>query len=124
MIALGLCNIAGSFVQSIPTAGSFTRTAVNHASGVKTPFGGFFTGTLVLLALGFLTRTFYFIPKTTLAAVIITAMVYMLEYHAVVMLWRTKKSDLIPLFTTFVFSLLLGLEFGIIVGIVVNIVFI
>ncbi|KAI5698235.1 hypothetical protein M8J75_004013 [Diaphorina citri] len=124
MIALGLCNIAGSFVQSIPTAGSFTRTAVNHASGVKTPFGGFFTGTLVLLALGFLTRTFYFIPKTTLAAVIITAMVYMLEYHAVLMLWRTKKSDLIPLFTTFVFSLLLGLEFGIIVGIVVNIVFI
>lgn len=49
-------------------------------------------------------------------------MFYMLEYHAIVMLWRTKKYDLIPLFTTFVFSLLLGLEFGIIVGIVVNIV--
>uniref|UniRef100_A0A8D8U5A1 Sodium-independent sulfate anion transporter n=1 Tax=Cacopsylla melanoneura TaxID=428564 RepID=A0A8D8U5A1_9HEMI len=124
MIALGLCNIAGSFVQSMPTAGSFTRTAVNHASGVMTPFGGFFTGTLVLLALGFLTQTFYFIPKSTLSAVIITAMFYMLEYHAIVMLWRTKKCDLIPLFTTFVFSLLLGLEFGIIVGIAVNILFI
>lgn len=82
------------------------------------------SGTLVLLALSFLTSTFKFIPKTTLAAVIVTAMIYMLEYHAILMLWRTKKADLIPLFTTFVFSLLLGLEFGIIVGIAVNLVFI
>lgn len=69
MIALGLCNIASSFFQSIPITGSFTRTAVNHNSGVKTPLGGVVTGCLVLLALGLLTSTFYFIPKTTLAAV-------------------------------------------------------
>lgn len=42
--ALGLCNILGSFVSSFPTAGSFSRTAVNHASGVKTPLGGLLTG--------------------------------------------------------------------------------
>jgi sodium-independent sulfate anion transporter 11 len=69
MIALGLCNIASSFFQSIPITGSFTRTAVNHNSGVKTTFGGVITGIIVLLALGLLTGTFYFIPKTTLAAV-------------------------------------------------------
>lgn len=69
MIALGLCNIASSFFQSIPITGSFTRTAVNHNSGVKTTFGGVITGIVVLLALGLLTGTFYFIPKTTLAAV-------------------------------------------------------
>lgn len=69
MIALGLCNIASSFFQSIPITGSFTRTAVNHNSGVKTTFGGIITGIIVLLALGLLTGTFYFIPKTTLAAV-------------------------------------------------------
>ncbi|KMQ95241.1 sodium-independent sulfate anion transporter [Lasius niger] len=45
MIALGVCNIFGSFVRSMPVTGSFTRTAVNHASGVKTPLGGIFTGT-------------------------------------------------------------------------------
>lgn len=44
MIALGVCNIAGSFVSSFPTTGSFTRTAVNNASGVVTPAGGLVTG--------------------------------------------------------------------------------
>ena len=42
--ALGVCNILGSFVRSFPTAGSFSRTAVNHSSGVKTPLGGLLTG--------------------------------------------------------------------------------
>jgi solute carrier family 26 (sodium-independent sulfate anion transporter), member 11 len=69
MIALGLCNVFSSFFQSIPITGSFTRTAVNHSSGVRTTLGGVVTGCLVLLALGLLTSTFYFIPKTTLAAV-------------------------------------------------------
>ena len=42
--ALGVSNILGSFVRSFPTAGSFSRTAVNSASGVKTPLGGLLTG--------------------------------------------------------------------------------
>lgn len=42
--ALGMCNILGSFVCSFPTAGSVSRSAVNRASGVKTPLGGLLTG--------------------------------------------------------------------------------
>jgi MFS superfamily sulfate permease-like transporter len=45
MITLGLCNIVGSFLRSMPISGSFTRSAVNNASGVRTPFGGLYTGT-------------------------------------------------------------------------------
>lgn len=90
MIALGASNIAGSFVRSMPTAGSFTRTAVNNASGVQTPLGGLFTGALVLSALT-LTSTFYYIPKATLAGVIFTAMFYMIEYHEFVVIWKTKR---------------------------------
>lgn len=91
MIALGLCNIMGAFVSSMPTTGSFTRTAVNHTSGVRTPLGGIFTGIVVLLALGLLTQTFYFIPKTVLAAVILAAMFYMVEVHLLFKLWKTKS---------------------------------
>ncbi|KMQ92876.1 sodium-independent sulfate anion transporter [Lasius niger] len=91
MLALGLCNIFGSFVRSMPVTGSFTRTAVNNASGVKTPMGGVITGTLVLLACGLLTSTFKFIPKATLAAVIIIAMFYMFEINTFTVLWRTKS---------------------------------
>lgn len=41
--ALSLCNIIGSFVSSFPVTGSFSRSAVNHATGVKTPIGGIYT---------------------------------------------------------------------------------
>lgn len=91
MIALGFCNLFGSFVRSMPVAGSFTRTAINSASGVKTPMGGIVTGLLVLLACGLLTSAFKFIPKCTLAAVIIVAMYYMLEFHIFRVLWRSKS---------------------------------
>lgn len=91
MLALGFCNLFGSFVKSMPVTGSFTRTAVNNASGVKTPMGGLITGGLVLLACGLLTYTFSYIPKATLAAVIIIAMYYMFEVHIFVVLWRTKS---------------------------------
>lgn len=91
MLAVGLCNVIGSFVRSMPTTGSFTRTAVNNTSGVKTPMGGIITGTLVLLACGLLTSVFELIPKATLAAVIIVAMYYMFEVDVFSALWRTKS---------------------------------
>lgn len=91
MLALGLCNIIGAFFQSMPVTGSFTRTAVNNASGVRTTFGGTFTGCLVLLSLGFLTSSFCYIPKTTLAAVIICAMIGMVEKEDIEEIWRSKR---------------------------------
>ncbi|KAK7601820.1 hypothetical protein V9T40_009261 [Parthenolecanium corni] len=120
MIVLGISNVAGSFLGSMPISGSFTRSAVNNSSGVKTPFGGFFTGTLVLLALSFLTSLFYYIPKATLAGLIITAMIFMVEYHTIAVIWRTKKSDMIPLSTAFFFCLFFGIEIGMVIGIAVN----
>lgn len=91
MLALGISNIMGSFVSSMPVTGSFTRTAINNASGAQTPLGGIVTGTMLLLALAFLTKTFYYIPKATLAAVVICAMFYLFDYNAAVTLWRTKS---------------------------------
>ncbi|XP_058812095.1 sodium-independent sulfate anion transporter-like [Topomyia yanbarensis] len=123
MLALGLCNIAGSFTSSIPTTASFARTAINSSSGVKTPFGGVFTGVLVLSALGLLTEYFYYIPKATLAAVIIAAMVFMIEYRAVAEMWRIKRIDIVPFLVTVVACLFTGLEYGILVGIAVNLCF-
>ncbi|XP_077278006.1 sodium-independent sulfate anion transporter isoform X2 [Temnothorax americanus] len=120
MIALGICNIFGSFVRSMPVTGSFTRTAVNHASGVKTPLGGIFTGCLVLLAVGLLTSTFYFIPKATLAGLIICAMYYMLDFSTYSLLWNARKTDFFVTVLTLVPSVFLGLEYGILIGIVVN----
>ncbi|CAD7084101.1 unnamed protein product [Hermetia illucens] len=124
LIALGACNIVSSFVSSMPVTGAFTRSAVNNSSGVRTTLGGFYTGIAVLLAIQFLTETFYFIPKTVLAAVMIAAMIFMIEYDHVVLVWKSKKIDIIPLVVTFISCLFLGLEFGILCGIGVNVLFI
>lgn len=123
LLTLGICNLLGSFASSFPVTGSFSRSAVNHASGVMTPFGGFYTGVLILLALGLLTPYFYFIPKASLAAVIICAVVFMIEYEVVKPMWRSSRKDLIPTFATFVTCLVVAVEYGILIGVGINLLF-
>lgn len=120
MIALGLCNILGSFVRSMPVTGSFTRTALNHASGVQTPAGGIFTGMLIILALSLLTSTFYYIPKASLAGLIITAMFSMIDYMIFPRLWATNKKELLVIVSTMIVCMCFGLEYGIVTGIIVD----
>jgi len=124
MIALGLCNFAASFFQAYPTTGSFSRTAVNNASGVKTTAGGVFTGLIVILALVVLMPACAFIPKATLAAVIITAVIFSVEFEYIMPMLRSKKSDLFCSFVTFCCCLFWALEWGILVGVGVHVIFI
>ncbi|CAH1794151.1 unnamed protein product [Owenia fusiformis] len=120
LIAIGISNILGSFVSAYPVTGSFSRTAVNSQSGVKTPAGGIFTGCLILLALAVLTPAFYYIPQSALAAVIISAVLQMVDFKIIMKLWKVKKLDLIPLGITFLLSFALGIEYGILIGILVT----
>ncbi|KAK9881221.1 hypothetical protein WA026_015337 [Henosepilachna vigintioctopunctata] len=123
LFCLSMCNVIGSFFSSMPITGSFSRSAVNHASGVQTPAGGIFTSVLVLLALSFITPYFAYIPKTSLAAVIISAVIFMIEYEVVKPMWRSSKKDLISAIATFFVCLIVGVEYGILVGVAINIVF-
>ncbi|XP_008197201.2 sodium-independent sulfate anion transporter [Tribolium castaneum] len=123
LMTLSMCNVFGSFFSSMPITGSFSRSAVNHASGVRTPLGGVYTGIMVLLALGFLTPYFAYIPKASLAAVIISAVIFMIEYEVVKPMWRSSKKDLVATCATFVFCLAIGVEYGILVGVGINIIF-
>ncbi|XP_026729166.1 sodium-independent sulfate anion transporter-like [Trichoplusia ni] len=123
MVALGVCNMASALVHSMPVSGALSRGAVNHASGVASTAGGLYTGALVLLSLQYFTPYFYYIPKASLAAVIIAAVVFMMELHVFKPIWRTKKLDLIPAVVTFVSCLMLRLELGIVIGIAVNLLF-
>lgn len=107
MTAVGLCNIFGSFFGSFPVNASFTRAAVSSASGVKTPLAGIYTGkmilnhnnpfecnflgTMVILAFTFLTPYFAFIPKPTLSAVIICAVMFMVEVTMTKLIWRINS---------------------------------
>ncbi|KAK7065201.1 hypothetical protein SK128_026079, partial [Halocaridina rubra] len=121
ILTLGLCNFLGGFVRSMPVTANLSRTAVNRDSGAKTPAGGLITGIMVLLALSFLTPAFYYIPISTLAAMIICAVMNMVDYDIVLTLWKIKPADILPFIVTFFGCLLTGLEWGIIMGIAVNV---
>lgn len=120
MIALGLCNIVGAFGQSMPITASFSRTALNHVSGVKTPAGGLTTVALVFIALTSLTSTLYYIPKASLAGLIIIAMSTMLDFTIFRRLWSTSKRELLVLLITMFLCLFMGLEYGIVAGTVIE----
>lgn len=94
MIAIGASNIVNSFAQGYPATGALSRGAVNNASGVRTPFGNFYTGVLVLFAIMFLTPLFFYIPKAALSAVIIAAVIFMIEVKVVKPMWRSKSKSL------------------------------
>ena len=91
MITMGLSNLIGAFFSSMPITGSFSRTTVNHASGAQSPMGGLVTGTLVILALQFLTPYFYFIPKASLAAVIVCAVIFTIDFEIIYPMWKSKS---------------------------------
>ncbi|XP_014243338.1 sodium-independent sulfate anion transporter-like [Cimex lectularius] len=120
MMTLSLSNIFGSFFQSLPTAGAFTRSAVISASGVRSPVANLYCGTLTLLALQFLTPYFHYIPRSTLSAVLISAVIFLIDWEIVVPLWRASKVDFLTLVVSFVASLCLGVEVGLLFGVVVG----
>ncbi|XP_023164585.2 sodium-independent sulfate anion transporter isoform X1 [Drosophila hydei] len=122
MLTLGLCNLAGSFFSAMPTCGAFTRSAVSQASGVRTPMAGIYTGLIVLSALSILTPYFQYIPRASLAAVLIAAVVFMIDLTPIKELWRTNKKDFFSWTGSLVMCLIAGVEMGLLFGIVVSMI--
>uniref|UniRef100_A0A182S8M7 STAS domain-containing protein n=1 Tax=Anopheles maculatus TaxID=74869 RepID=A0A182S8M7_9DIPT len=122
LIALGLCNVIGSCFRAMPTTGAFTRSAVSHASGVRTPLSGLYSALLTLLALGVLTPYFYYIPRATLAAVLMVAVASMLDLAIVRRLPRPPASltDLCAWTVCFTVCLFRGVEVGLLCGMAVS----
>ncbi|XP_032593183.1 sodium-independent sulfate anion transporter isoform X2 [Drosophila grimshawi] len=122
MLTLGLCNLAGSFFSAMPTCGAFTRSAVSQASGVRTPMAGIYTGLIVLSALSILTPYFQYIPRASLAAVLIAAVVFMIDLTPIKELWQTNKKDFFSWTGSLIMCLVAGVEMGLLFGIVVSMI--
>lgn len=117
LIALGLSNIFGSLFKAYPTTSSFSRSAINQESGAKTGMAALISVVMVVLTLLFLTPMFYHLPKTVLAAIIIVAVFGLINFKEAGFLWKANKLDFWLMISTFVATLLIGVEFGIIVGV-------
>lgn len=120
LIGLGLANIGGSFFQSYPVTGGFSRTAVNDQAGAKTGLAAIISALLIVLTLLFLTPLFYYLPKAILASVIMVAVFGLIDYKEAIHLWKSNKSDFWILVTTFLATLILGIEQGIGIGVILS----
>lgn len=124
LIGLGIANIGGSFFSAFPTTGGFSRTAVNDQAGAKTGMAAIISATLIALTLLFLTPLFYYLPKAILASIIMVAVFGLIDVKEVKHLWKSDKRDLAMLIVTFVGTLTLGIEEGIIIGVILSLVMI
>ena len=121
LVALGISKIGGAFFQSLPTSGSFTRSAVNNEAGARSGFASIFTAILIALTLVFLTPFFYYLPKAILAAIILLSVKSLFDWKEAKHLWQTHRSDFYMMLTTFIVTLAFGIEEGVLAGVVVSI---
>jgi SulP family sulfate permease len=117
LIALGLANMVGSLFKAYPSTSSFSRSAINQESGAKTGMAALISVVMVIFTLLFLTPLFYHLPKTILAAIIIVAVFGLVNIKEAAFLWKANHLDFWLMFATFIATLLLGIEYGIIVGV-------
>ena len=120
--ALGLSNIVGSFFQSYPTTGGFSRTALNHFAGAKTGLSFLISAAVVATTLLFLTPLFYYMPLTTLAALVIVAVSSLIDLKYPLVLLKTRMDEFLLLNFTFLTTLFVGITQGILFGVALSLV--
>jgi SulP family sulfate permease len=119
-IGLGLANFVGSFFLSYPVTGGFSRTAVNYQVGARTGLASMIAAILVILVLLFLTPLFYFLPNAVLAAVVVVAVMGLVDIKEARHLFHLKRIDGWTLIATFAATLGLGSIQGILLGVVLS----
>ncbi|WP_121640439.1 SulP family inorganic anion transporter [Virgibacillus sp. Bac330] len=118
LIGLGLANVGGSFFSAYPVTGGFSRSAVNYQAGARTPLASIITAVLIMLTLLFFTDLFYYLPKAVLAAIIMVAVYSLIDFHEVKKLFQLNRADGWTWILTFLATLVLGIQTGILIGIV------
>jgi SulP family sulfate permease len=122
LIGQGLANIVGSFSQSYAVSGSFSRSAVNFQAGAVSGFSSVFSSLVVLVVLLFFTPLLYFLPQSVLAAIIMMAVVGLINISGFVHAWQAQRYDGLISIITFVATLGFAphLDKGIMIGVVLS----
>jgi len=121
LVALGFSNLISSFFQSYPAFGSLPRSRVNDLAGARTQMAGIITSFLVLIIILTIAEVFYFLPKVMMAAIIISAVINLLEFEDIIFLYRVHAyKEIALLIAIFLVTLILGSEVGILVAILLS----
>lgn len=115
--ALGAANIGSALMGAFPVSGSFSRTVVNAEAGAQSPLSGVFAAGLVLLALLFLTDLFAALPMSLLAALIIAAVLQLIQLKGLRQAWLYDRGEAGAMLVTALSVVVFGVETGIAVGV-------
>lgn len=121
LIGLGAANIAAAFTGGFPVTGGFARSVVNYDAGAKTPAAGAFTAIGLALAALALTPLIFFLPKATLAATIIVAVLSLVDFSILTKTWAYSKADFAAVAATILLTLGAGVEVGVSAGVLLSI---
>jgi len=118
LIGQGLANVCGAVAKSYPTSGSFSRSAINLQSGAVSSLSSVFTSLTVIVVLLFLTPLFYHLPQSVLAAIIMMAVVGLININGFIHAWQAQWYDGAISIITFICTLSFAphLDRGILIG--------
>jgi SulP family sulfate permease len=120
LIGLGAANVASGLFGGYPVTGGFSRTAVNDTAGARTPLASLITAGIVLATIAFLTPLFASLPNAALGAIIVMAVIGLIDVAEMRHIAKVKRTDLIGLSVAFFATLALGIEIGIVVAIIAS----
>jgi sulfate permease, SulP family len=120
-IALGVANVSAALTGGYPVTGGLSRSVVNFAANANTALASIITALIVALTVMFLTPLFYFLPQTSLAAIILIAVSNLLDFGTLKRLWAYNRADAIAWITSFIAVLATSVERGILVGAIVSV---
>ncbi|NBQ27293.1 MAG: sulfate permease [Rhodobacteraceae bacterium] len=121
LVGLGASNIASAISGGYPVTGGFARSVVNFDAGAETPAAGAFTAIGIGLAALLLTPLLFFLPKATLAATIIVAVLSLVDFSILTKTWGYSKVDFTAVFATIFLTLGMGVEVGVSAGVILSI---
>lgn len=124
LIGLGFSNCAAGFLGGYPISVSFSRTAVNAESGAQTSLSLVAAALVIAFTLLFLTPLFFYMPKAMFAAIIIMAVIGLIDINEAKRLYKIRKSDFVVLLFAFIITLLLGIQLGILLSVAASVVMI
>ncbi|MFT6605748.1 MAG: SulP family sulfate permease [Halocynthiibacter sp.] len=122
LIGLGASNIASAMSGGYPVTGGFARSVVNFDAGAQTPAAGAYTAIGIALAAAFLTPALFFLPKATLAATIIVAVLSLVDFSILKRTWDYNRADFAAVTATILLTLWFGVEMGVSAGVGLSIV--
>eukprot|EP01102_Stenamoeba_stenopodia_P014711 TRINITY_DN4921_c0_g1_i1.p1 TRINITY_DN4921_c0_g1~~TRINITY_DN4921_c0_g1_i1.p1 ORF type:complete len:723 (+),score=163.43 TRINITY_DN4921_c0_g1_i1:83-2251(+) len=123
LVALGSSNVVASFFQSFPAFASLPRSFVNDATGAKTPMSSFVAAVVVAIVIQFCIPVFGYLPKVTMASIIIVAAIALIEMKDMVFMWKVRAiKEWILLLFIFIYTFIMGLEFGVLICLFVSVI--